>query len=291
MHKRLHMVSYMLTLNDLKIFKALISEEINVSEISRKTNISKNRVLDSLKRLNELDLVRKTISGRSHIYRINFLNSKSLFFINLISSEKKDKYNIKLNNLPIILDAFLKNVLKEKYSGSIFFGSSIENEKFNDVDVFIIAEEIKQKNELIKKIKLIDSRLSPIFGSKEEIEKGIEKKDMLYQNIAEGISYSYEDFIRKILYKDASLKKKDIQERVILGYREILSCLEFKEKEYVEKHLDKGLMDVIYAILNYFDISPKNDAEAKDFFKERFKTLPKTVKESLSLVNKFGAIL
>ncbi|MEK6857731.1 MAG: helix-turn-helix domain-containing protein, partial [Nanoarchaeota archaeon] len=100
------MVSFMLTLNDLNVFRTLVSGEANVSEISRKTRIAKNRVLDSLKRLSVLDLVRKTVSGRNHLYRINFLNSKSFFIINLIISEKKEKYNTKLNNLPLILDVF-----------------------------------------------------------------------------------------------------------------------------------------------------------------------------------------
>ncbi|MEK6858079.1 MAG: hypothetical protein AABX39_05825, partial [Nanoarchaeota archaeon] len=187
---------------------------------------------------------------------------------------------------------FLKNVLKEKYFGSIFFGSSTDREKFNDIDVFILTQEIKQKSELIKKIKLIDSRISAIFGSREEIKAGVDEKDMLYRNILGGVPYSCEEFLQSLLYKDQLLREKDIRERFILGYREILSCIEFKEKEYLDKHLDKGLMDVIYALLNYFDIFPKNDSEAKDFFMERFKIImPATVKECLSLANKFGVIL
>lgn len=286
------MISSMITMNDVKILKALLSQDSSISELSRITKITKARVSDSVKRLEKRDFVRKNIVGKNHIYRINNLNSKTSVLIKLINSEKAEKYNSKLENVPNLIDSFLKNSLGEKYKGCLFFGSSTEKEKFNDIDVFIMTNNAQQKGELTKKIKLIDIRLSPIFGTQEELKNGLKEKDMLYQNIARGIQYSCEEFALELLYEDKLLRKKDIQERFILGYREILSCLEFQEKEYAKNHLKKGCMDVIYSILNYFDFSPRNDSEAELLFKEKFKTkIPTTLKDSIKMAKHFGGVL
>ena len=113
---------------------------------------------------------------------------------------------------------------------------------------------------------------------------------MLYKNILEGIAFGLD--IISIKYQDISFKKEDIKERFILGYREILSCLEFKEKSYQKIHFEKGIMDMIYAILNYFDLAPRNDKEAISLFKINLKNQkPKTIKEAVSLAHKYAWML
>ena len=267
----------------------LVNAEASLSEIARKTKTTKANTFHSLKRLENLDLVRKTVRGKTHIYRFNFLHPMAEQIIGLMMEERRVGYAKKLNNIPPILHSFLLASLKAKYKGCIFFGSSIEN-KYNDIDVFVVLEKAGNEGEIGKKIKLIDSRLSPIFGTERELDAGAKNMDMLYNNIIDGISFGLD--IARIKHKDLFLRKNDIRERFIIGYREILSCLEFHEMEYRKKHLEAGVMDFIYSILNYFDMFPKNDREALGLFNKQLKEQkPKTIKSAIVIMEKYAWIL
>lgn len=284
------MLSKIITKVNWRIITFLIEKgEASLSEIARETKTTKANVFHSLKELAGLDCVRKTIRGKTHVYRINFLSRYAKEIDFMILEEKQEEYNKKLKNIPIIVHSFLREAMKDNYTGSIFFGSSL-NDSYKDIDFFIILEDRKKLEILEKKIKLIDSNLSPIFGSEKELKEGIENKDMLYKNILNGISFGFDAFALK--YSEFSLRKQDIRERFIIGYREILSCLEFKEKEYVKNHLDKGVMDIVYAILNYFDFFPKNDYEALDLFRKNLNEFkPKNINDSIEIIKKYAFIL
>lgn len=276
--------------NNLRILARLLEEEASLSGLARELKITKTRAFYSLRELERLGLVRKEIKGRTHIYRFNFLQAQAKEIIKVLLLERKKEYNEKLEGLPSLVDVFLKTVLKEKYQGCLFFGSSLEG-KFKDIDLFVMLQDLKQKKELEEIIKLIDKRLSPVFGTREELKRGAEAKDMLYLNIIRGLPFSCEDFVLEVRYKEYFLRRKDIEERFILGCREILSCLEFKEKEYAKKHLEKGIMEIAYAMLNYYGIYPKNDPEAKRRFKEKSGSgLPTGLKGATNLINKIRRI-
>ena len=272
---------------DWRILNFLISEEASLSEIARKTKTTKANTFHTLKRLENIDLVRKTIHGKTHVYRFNFIHSLAKKIINIIEEEERSRYNSKLNNLPSLLHSFLSASLKKDYLGSIFFGSSLEG-KYRDIDIFIILKDKKSAKAIERKIKLIDKKLAPIFGREKELKIGIENKDMLYKNILNGITFGYN--AKALKYNDYFLRKKDIKERYIIGYGDILSCLEFTEKNYVKIHLERGIMELIYSILNYFDFFPKNDKEALILFKLKERK-PQTVKEAIRLVEKYAWIL
>ena len=183
-------------------------------------------------------------------------------------------------------------LLKTNYRGCLFFGSSLEKGKFNDIDVFILLQNFKQKKELEKKLKKMDERLSPIFGIRKELKEGVEAKDMLYSNIIAGLPFSCEDFVIETKYRKYFLRRKDVEERFILSSREIFSCLEFEEPEYTKKHLEKGIIDIIYAVLNHFDLFPRNDLEARKLFKEKVRlTIPRKISEAVKFVNKLRGLV
>ncbi|MBL7148129.1 MAG: helix-turn-helix transcriptional regulator [Nanoarchaeota archaeon] len=284
------MLSKMIKTINWRILTYLIEKgEASLSDIARETKTTKANTFYGLKDLVSLDIVRKTIKGRTHLYRFNILYPYSKNILNIIMEERQINYNKKLNNLPIILHSFLVTSLKKNYQGCIFFGSSLED-KYKDIDVFIILKNSKNIKEIEKKLKLINNKISPIFGSEKELKSGIKNQDMLYNNIIGCVSFGFD--VSTIKYEDLFLRKQDIKERFIIGYREILSCLEFKEKEYVKTHLDRGIMDIIYAILNYFDFFPKNDKEAINLFKNNLKELkPKTIKKAEHIVKKYAWIL
>ena len=283
------MLSKIVTGINWRILAFLIERQASLSDIARETGTTKANTFHTLKKLDNYDMVRKIIQGRTHIYRFNFLHPQARDILNLAREEKAMIYNKKLQNLPIIIHTFLFQALKANYKGCIFFGSSI-NETFKDIDVFAILKEKKNTIEIEKKVKLINNKISVLFGSEEEFINGIRNQDMLYKNILDGISFGLD--IISIKYQNAFLKKEDIKERFMIGYREILSCFEFKEKTYQKIHLEKGIIDIIYAILNYFDLAPRNDKEAISLFKINLKNQkPKTIKEAVSLANKYAWML
>ncbi len=262
------MLSETITTVAKRILGVLLEEKASLSQIARITKTTKANIFLSLKRLEKEDLVRKEVLGRTHLYRFNFLHREAGEIMSFFLNEEKEKYNQKMENLPLLLHCLLKNIFGKRYQGCIFFGSSVK-EKFKDIDVLVIVEE-SRKSLLRSKLKRIDEKISPVFGTRKELEKGISEEDMLYKNILKGVPFGCEKLVLKLRKRHDFLRRSDITERFILGYREILSCLEFKEPEYVEKHLEKGTMDVIYAALAYLDLSPENDYQAREKFKMKF---------------------
>ncbi len=284
------MLSKIITKVNDRILSLLIRKEASLSDIARQTKTTKANTFKALKFLESHDIVRKNIYGKSHIYRFNFLNSNSEYILKSIVKEKSENYNKKLKNLPLLVHYFLENALNSNYKGCIFFGSSIMQDKYADIDIFIILKNKDKAKEIEKKLKTINKNLSPILGTLEELEQGLKNQDMLYKNIIDGIAFGID--VITIKYREIFLRKKDIKDRFILAYREILSCLEFKEKEYQKAHLEKGAIDLIYAILNYFDFSPKNDNDALSLLKQKLnKNKPKTIKDALDFIKEYVGIL
>lgn len=272
-----------------RILGFLINQEGSLSEISRKTKTTKANTFHVLKSLRDADIVRKTVRGRTHVYRFNFLHPSSKGILNSLIDEQRDIYNQRLNSTPKLVDGFLSSALKGNYDGCIFFGSSLKG-SFRDIDVFILLAKRREIKEIGKKLKMIDRRLSPVFGSLKEVEGGLKSQDMLYKNISNGIPFGMD--IVNLRYADYFLRKADIRERFIMAYRELLLCMEFKEMGYRKEHLERGVMEFIYAVLNYFDLFPKNDREAIALFEKELKDIkPKGLKESIRLMNKYSWIL
>lgn len=281
------MLSKIITKINRRILNILLEEKASLSEIARKSNTTKANVFRSLKGLETEDLVRKEIRGRTHLYRFNFLHPQAWEIRAFFLDERKIEYNQKINALPALLDSLLGNMFKKKYQGCIFFGSSLE-EKYKDIDVFVMVEEVEESI-LKNKIKKINGKISPILGIKKELERGIKEEDMLYKNIIKGVPFGCENFVLELKQRQVFLRRKDIIERFVMGYRELLSCLEFTEKEYATKHLEKGTIDITYAVLNYFDFFPENDNQAKKMFKKQFGFIFSTkVKEAKKQAEKLG---
>src|SRR3989344_7354017 len=149
------MLSKIITRINWRILSFLIEREVSLSGIARETRTTKANTFHALKKLESYDIVRKTIQGRTHVYRFNFLHPQAEYILNLASREKTITYNEKLQNIPIIVHTFLLQALKADYKGCIFFGSSV-TEEFKDIDLFVILREKRNTSEIEKKIKLIN---------------------------------------------------------------------------------------------------------------------------------------
>jgi DNA-binding transcriptional ArsR family regulator len=261
------MLSNIITKVSERIIAHLLENEMSLSELARQSKTTKANVFMSLKKLEKEDIVRKEVRGRTHIYRFNYVHPGAYELMNFFLEKRKKDYNNTMNGLPSLLNSLFENILKGKYHGCIFFGSSLKG-TYKDIDVFVITEE-RRKDLLQEKIRKVNEKVSLVLGNKKELERGMQEEDMLYKNILEGIPFGCERFVQILRKKEFFLRRKDITERFILGYREILSCMEFQEEEYVKKHMEKGTTDVMYAVLNYGDIFPRDDNQARKLFKEQ----------------------
>ena len=264
-----------------RIIDYLLDNKDTVTSIADNINSKKANVSKTLRELEKNNLVVKKIMGRSHIYNLNYLHPESREIINFLLTNRANKLNTKLENMPRFIDSYLKVALKGNYLGLIVFGSSI-TEKYNDIDIFIVLNKLENIGKITENLKSINKKISPIIGTKKELENGIDNNDSLYLNIVHGIPFSCLNHTINLRYKNTILKRKDIEERYIIGYREIQSCEKFKDdKTYIKNHLEKGIFDIIYALLSYKQLTARNDIEAKQLFKKIFKcSLPTTLNQA-----------
>jgi len=243
---------------------------------SKKANVSK-----ALRELEKENIVAKDIVGRSHRYRLNFFHPEAKEIIKFFLMNRANQLNSRLDNLPKFIDAYLKQALGNGYFGLVVFGSAL-TAKYKDIDVFIIAADLKKRELIIENLKLINEKISPIVGTKKELEEGFRNNDSLYLNIINGVPFGCLDFIADLRNRNDFLKRKDLEDRFIIGYREINSCKKFKEdKAYIKGHLEKGIFDIAYSLLNYNGLVVKNDAEARQLFNKIFKCkLPSTLNQA-----------
>ena len=291
------MLSKMLTIREknikFRILSYLYDNENNVTNIAKAIKSQKANVSRTINELRKSGLVRKEVIGRSHKYKLNLLNPSVRDLIEIIIKNRIDAFDKKLNCMPSFLNSYLNVILKNNYKGCIFFGSALTN-KYKDIDVFIMAKNLKNKEEITKKIKSFNTKIAPLFGARKELEKGFINHDMLYLNIINGLPFSCLNFIINLKYKEYFLRRKDIEERFIIGYREIQSCKEFKDdKIYIKNHLKKGILDMVYSVLNYLEFTPKNDYEALKLFRKNFKLLIsyKNIKKSENLAKKLWKVI
>ncbi len=275
-----------------RIIDHILDRENTVTLIARDVKSKKANVSKALRELEEKNIVVKEIIGRSHRYKLNYLHPEAKEIIRFLLVNRSNELNDKLNNLFKFIDAYLKSILKHDYTGLIVFGSVLTG-KYRDIDIFVIADKLKSKNRIIENLKSINKKISPVIGIKEELEKGFENNDALYTNIIKGMPFGCLDFIINLRYKYLFLKRKDIEERYLIGYREISSCKKFEnDKIYLKSHLRKGIFDMVYALLDYKQAAARNDREAEQLFEEIFKyKIPMTLKQAELFAKKMKKVI
>lgn len=264
-----------------RIIDYLVDKVGIVTSIAKAIKSKKANVSKALRELEGEGIVVKDIIGRSHSYSFNYSHPEAKEIIKFVLMNRANELSTKLDNLPKFMDAYLRLTLKGNYLGLIVFGSALTG-NYKDIDIFVILNKLENKDKVIESVKLINNKISPIVGTKKELRKGAINQDALYKNIIGGVPFGCLDFIFNPRYGVFFLKREDIEERFIIGYREIQSCRRFKDdKIYLKNHLKKGIFDIIYALLNYKNIIARNDKEAEQFFKKIFKCrVPTTIKQA-----------
>ena len=264
-----------------RIINYLIDREDTVTSIARNIGSKKANVSKSLRELEEKNIVVKEIIGKSHRYSLNYLHPEAKEIIKVFLIDKGNELNNNLGCLPKFIDSYLRLALKENYKGLIIFGSALTN-KYQDIDAFVLLDKIKGKEIIQETLKSINNKISPLIGTEKELQLGLDNNDSLYLNIVSGIPFGCLDKIINLRYKSNFLKRKDIEERFIIGFREIQSCKRFKDdKIYLKNHLERGVFDIVYALLSYKQATARNDREARQLFKKIYKhTIPTTLKQA-----------
>lgn len=275
-----------------RIIDYILNKQDTVTSISENIKSKKANVSKALRELEKENIVVKEIIGKSHSCRFNGLHPEAKGIINFLLINRANELNTRLKDLPKFIDAYLRSVLKNDYLGLIIFGSAL-TERYKDIDIFVILNKIKSKEQIIENLKSIDEKISPLIGTKEGLEEGFKNNDALYTNIISGIPFGCLEFIINLKYKHLSLKRKDIEERFIMGYREIQSCKKFKDdKAYIKNHLERGVFDIIYALLNYKQVIARNDREAEQSFKKTSGCrIPKTLKQAELFAEKMKKVI
>lgn len=275
-----------------KIMDYLLDKENTVTSTAKDIKSKKANVSATLRELEKKNIVVKEIIGRSHKYKLNYLHPEAKEIIKFLLINRANELNNKLKNLPKFINAYLKLILGQDYAGLIVFGSVLTGE-YKDIDIFVIMNKLRSKNQIIENLVLTNKKISPVIGTKKELKEGFEDNDALYLNIINGVAFGCLDFIVNLRCKSFFSKRKDVEERYLIGYREILSCKKFKDdKIYIKNHLEKGIFDIIYALLTYKQVKARNDREAEQLFGQIFKqTVPKTLKQADIFAQKMKKVI
>lgn len=265
---------------DARLMRALLEREaLSVTEASGKAGTSKIRASIALRKLMDLGIVKREIVGRTHRYSFNYCCAEARRIFGLVLAERERELGAKLNAGFVF--EFLKSILRENLAGVIFFGSCISRKKFKDIDVFLLLEEKKEEQEKVGKIfdelglVLPSSKFSFMLGTENEVEAGYTSgKDAFYTNLIDnGLPFGCEEFFIDLRFGKHTITAESTRERFILGVRELISCGKNEDDPiFLERHLEKGLFDVVYATLNCLGHYPVDDYEAIELMKKIFGT-------------------
>ena len=277
-----------------RILTYVLDKEDNVTNIAKAIKSTKARVSIALNELQENKLVAKKVFGKSHIYA---LNTSAYYFKSIaamIIQQKAEQLSHKLEDLPKIADSYLRNILKENYVMTIFFGSSISEKEYKDIDAYVILKKRYDKAaELKKRLMLLNNKLAPIFGTLDELNTGIKNKDSLYGNILNGLPANNVEGFIELKYREELLKRKDIEERFMLALREL-------QLELSPENMERAVFDAAYAALSCLGNAAKNDNEAIELCKRskldetallKAKQHKLKQQEALSVVTKLSKVI
>lgn len=278
---------------DARLIRALILEReaLSVTDASKRAGSSKIRASIALRGLMERGIVKREIVGRTHRYSFNYCCAEARGLFGLVLAEREHELSARLN--AGFVSGFLKSILKENLTGVIFFGSCISRKDFKDIDVFLLFRGKPEEQEKVGRIfdelgvVLPGSKFSFMLGTETEVEEDyISGKDAFYSNLIDnGLPFGCDEFFINLRFRKRTMTMmaaaESTRERFILGVRELISCRKNEDDPlFLERHMEKGIFDVAYAVLNCLGHNPVDDYEAIELMKKIFGTkVPAEVKK------------
>ncbi len=273
---------------DSRLVRALILEReaLSVTEASRGAGTSKIRASVALRGLMERGIVKREIVGRTHLYSFNYCCAEARGLFGLVLAEREHELSARLN--AGFVSGFLKSILGENLTGVIFFGSCISRKDFKDIDVFLLFRGKPEEQEKVGRIfdelgvVLPGRKFSFMLGTEKEVEDDyVSGKDAFYANLIDnGLPFGCEEFFINLRFRKHMTSAESTRERFILGVRELISCRKNEDDPiFLERHMEKGVFDVTYAVLNCLGHHPMDDYEAIELMEKIFGTkVPAEVK-------------
>ena len=187
----------MIPKNTKKIINYLLRnfELNNINQISRNLNISVGSAFKILNELEEKEIVLIKKLGNAKYYALNLKNEETIKLCELILLEERRN----LKGYSKIYANELKNFKEAPLI--ILFGSILKNNQFNDVDILLVTNKIKEVDEFCLEISKIRTKpIVPLILKKFDLIKEIKnKKESILEIIRTGIIIKGESAFLKII--------------------------------------------------------------------------------------------
>lgn len=169
--------------NEYKIFLRIFKDynkQYNANSLSKKIGISVMGVLKILKRLESKDILISKQLGRAKFYSINFNSDYARDYFIFSTRQEIESSN---SGLKVWISEFKK--IRGEIQAGMLFGSIINKNNFNDVDMFVLVnkKDIKKLEEEIKKIDKVSSKKIHLIKQTERDLKSSLKKDKKLESI------------------------------------------------------------------------------------------------------------
>ena len=155
----------------------------NINQISKLNNISVGSAFKILKELEKNKiLLKKEINNASH-YKLNLNNYESVKLCELLILGEK-------RNLKGYAKVYADEIIKfEQADFIILFGSILNGNDFNDVDVLFVTNQVKKVNDFCLEISKVRTKPAvPLILKKDDLIKEIkQKKESILDIIKKGI--------------------------------------------------------------------------------------------------------
>ena len=169
---------------EIKILKYIFKHyknKYNARGLARILSLNHAHVNKLCNSLSEKNLLSKEVIGNSIYYTFDYENGLGLKFIEYLLSLEEKEFPKWIALLVYNLDKF-----KRYIKLGCVFGSSIKNNKFNDIDILLVYDkrnksDVKKVKDAIRKAELIEKPIRYVEITEKDIEKN--KDDEVFYNI------------------------------------------------------------------------------------------------------------
>lgn len=169
-------------------------KEHNSRNLSKALKITPMGALKLLKRLEKEGILKLRKVSNISFYKIDFENIYAVDYVSLILKSEAEHSSSYIKR-------WIYEIRKiENAESGIIFGSVLsKEEKAGDIDVLFVVKESKFRDlkKEIEKLNLINEKnIHPVFQTKEDLKKNIEKKDKVVLEVIKGIvTFGEKEFV------------------------------------------------------------------------------------------------
>lgn len=190
---------YMLTENEKKVLKFILTafgSDYSINNIAKECGLAPNGAYKILKKFENEGILHCKKIANLKSYKINFdsIEANKLLELILIPDYKESKVSYRYNDL---------KPLKKITKLCIIFGSYLNKEKPNDIDIIFVFRKANYNkyNKILEKVKMIvPFKLHDIIQTKTDLKKNIKKGDkIIIKAISEGIVLWGHEFLIEVI--------------------------------------------------------------------------------------------